>query len=158
MMENQLAILAESLEQKRQVLVQIQEYNKRQERIFTEGPVDMNDFDAAVEEKGRLIEELTKLDAGFEILYAKLAEQLENNREKYATQIKAIQQQIAVVMELSVTIQAQEKRNKSLIEQYFAKERSALRENRKASKAAYDYYKKTSASAYMPPQFMDSKQ
>lgn len=157
-MENQLAILAESLEKKRQVLVQIQEYNKRQERIFTEGPVDMDEFDSAVEEKGKLIEALTKLDAGFEILYAKLAEQLKDNRERYAAEIKAIQQQIAVVTELGVSVQAQEKRNKGLIEQYFAGERSALQENRKASKAAYDYYKKTNNAAYMPPQFMDSKQ
>ena len=157
-MENQLAILAESLEKKRQVLVRIQEYNKRQEQIFTEESVDMNDFDAAVEEKGKLIEELNRLDAGFEALYAKLAEQLKNNREKYAAQMKAIQQQITVIMELSVAIQAQENRNKSLMEQYFAKERSALRENRKTSKAAYNYYKTASNSAYMPPQFMDSKQ
>ncbi len=157
-MENQLAILAESLEKKVQVLEQIQEYNKRQEQIFMEESVDMEKFDASVEEKGRLIEELTRLDSGFEILYAKLAEQLKNNRQKYAVEIKAIQQQIAVITEMSMTIQAQEKRNKSLIEQYFSKERTALRENRKASKAAYDYYKKMNHTEYAPPQFMDSKQ
>lgn len=157
-MENQLTILAESLEKKRQVLVKIQEYNKRQEQIFTENSVDMNQFDAAVEEKGKLIEELTRLDTGFELLYAKLAEQLKDNRQKYVAEIKAIQQQIAVITEMSMTIQAQEKRNKSLIEQYFSKERTALRENRKVSKAAYDYYKKVNNTAYAPPQFMDSKQ
>lgn len=157
-MENQLTILAESLEKKRQVLAKIQEYNKRQEQIFTEGLVKLDEFDAAVEEKGKLIEELTKLDTGFELLYAKLADQLKDNREKYAAEIKAIQQQIAVITEMSMTIQAQEKRNKSLLEQYFSKERTALRENRKASKAAYDYYKKVNNTAYAPPQFMDSKQ
>lgn len=157
-MENQLTILAESLEKKRQVLVQIQEYNKRQEQIFSEETVDMDAFDVAVEEKGKLIEALTKLDNGFEILYEKLAEQLSNNRAKYATEIRGIKQQIAVITEMSMTIQAQEKRNKQLIEQYFAKERAGLRENRKVSKAAYDYYKKVNHVGYAPPQFMDSKQ
>ena len=139
------------------MLAQIQEYNKQQEQIFSEETVDMDSFDAAVEEKGRLIEELTRLDSGFEILYQNLAGQLKNNRQKYAAEIRGIQQQIAVVTEMSMTIQAQEKRNKHLIEQYFAKQRAGLRENRKASKAAYDYYKKVNNVAYAPPQFMDSK-
>lgn len=157
-MENQLTILAESLEKKRQVLTAIQEYNKRQEQAFTAETVDINAFDAAVEEKSKLIEALTGLDTGFEILYAKLADQLQNNREKYAVEIRGIQQQIAVITEMSVAIQAQEKRNKHLIEQYFAKQRADLQVNRKTSKAAYDYYKKVSNVAYVPPQFMDSKQ
>lgn len=157
-MENQLTILAESLEKKRQVLVKIQEYNKHQEQIFMEETVDMNVFDAAVAEKGRLIEELTKLDTGFEILYAKLAEQLKSNRAKYATEIRGLQQKIAVITEMSMTIEAQEKRNKHLIEQYFAKERTNIQENRKTSKAAYDYYKKVNLVDYTPPQFMDSRQ
>lgn len=157
-MENQLTILAESLEKKRQVLIRIQEYNKCQEQIFTQESVDMKAFDSSVEEKGRLIEALTKLDAGFESLYEKLKDQLENNRAMYATEIRAIQQQIATITEMSVTIQAQEQRNKHLIEQYFAKERASLRENRKTSKAAYDYYKKVNNVAYAPPQFLDSKQ
>lgn len=157
-MENQLTILAESLEKKKQVLARIQEYNKRQERIFSEESVDMDAFDAAVEEKGELIEELAKLDSGFEILYAKLAEQLKDNRAKYATQIRGIQEQIAVITEMSMTVQAQEKRNKQLIEQYFARQRAGLREHRKTSKTAYDYYKKVNNVAFTPPQFMDSKQ
>jgi len=157
-MENQLTILAESLEKKRQVLVRIQEYNKRQEEAFSADTVDISTFDAAVEEKGGLIEELTRLDAGFELLYAKLAEQLKENRARYAEEIRGIQQQIAVITEMSMTIQAQEKRNKHLIEQFFAKERAGLQENRKASKAAYDYYKKVNSVDYAPPQFMDSKQ
>lgn len=157
-MENQLTILAESLEKKRQVLVQIQEYNKRQEQVFLEEPVNMDDFDAAVEEKGRLIESLTKLDTGFEILYEKLAEQLKDNRQKYATEIREIQQQIAVITELSMSVQAQEKRNKQLVERYFAAQRAEIRENRRSSKAAFDYYKKVSSVNYAPPQFMDSKQ
>ena len=157
-MENQLTILAESLEKKIQVLTAIQEYNKRQEQAFTSEQVDMNAFDDAVEEKGRLIEQLTLLDDGFETMYAKLSEQLQQDRVRYATQIRGLQQQIAQITELNVVIEAQEKRNKQLVEQYFAKERAGIRESRKASKAAYDYYKKVNNTSYMPPQFLDSKQ
>lgn len=157
-MENQLTILAESLEKKIQVLNRIQEYNKFQEQAFSEETVDISAFDAAVEEKGVLIEELSKLDSGFELLYERLAKQLETNRVKYAAEIRGIQQQIAVITELSMTIQAQEQRNKQLVENYFKKQRAGISESRKVSKSAYDYYKKVNYVGYAPPQFMDSKQ
>ena len=157
-MENQLTILAESLNQKIKVLEEIQTYNMHQEQAFTSGTVKLDDFDVAVEEKGKLIERLNQLDEGFEILYAGLSEQLQSNREKYAPEIRGLQQQIARITEMSVAIQAQEKRNKQLVEQFFTRERASLGQSRKTSKAVYDYYKKLSQSSYAPPQFYDSKQ
>lgn len=157
-MENQLTILAESLEKKIQVLKRIQEYNQRQEQAFLEEVVDMDSFDAAVEEKEALIEELSRLDNGFELLYERLAKELEANRAKYTAEIQGLQQQISIITEMSMTIQAQEQRNKQLVEGYFNKQRAGIRESRKASKMAYDYYKKVNQVGYAPPQFMDSKQ
>lgn len=156
-MENQLTILAESLDQKIQVLQEIQKYNERQEQVFTDSTVSMDAFDEAVEEKGKLIERLTLLDSGFETMYKKLGEQLKGNREKYADQIRMLQAKITTVTEMSVTIQAQEKRNKQLVEQFFARERAGLQQSRKTSKAAYDYYRKMSSVSTEQPQFYDSK-
>lgn len=157
-MENQLNILSESLDQKLQVLKEIQEYNDRQERAFKSEQADLDDFDAAMEEKERLIQKLTNLDEGFETLYDRVAGELADNREKYAPRIKELQDKVARVMDMSVSIQAQEARNKKLVEDYFAKARTDLRQNRQTSKAAYDYYKNMSGVGYVPSQFMDSKQ
>lgn len=157
-MDNYLRILEESLRKKLQVLEQIQAYNEEQKCIFQSGQVELDAFDAAAEEKGRLIEQVSKLDEGFETLYANVAEELKHNREKHAEQIKVLQQLVKEVTEQSVAVQAQEARNKALIEAYFAKERSQLRQERKASKAAYGYYKSMSNSNVVPPQFLDSKQ
>lgn len=157
-MENQLTILSESLDKKLQVLNEIQEYNRKQEQSFQEETVNFDDFDEAIEEKGRLIERLSKLDEGFEAVYGRLAEELNGNREKYKAQIRELQDKIRQVTELGVSIQAQEQRNKKLVEQYFARERSHIHQGRKSSKAAYDYYKNMSGSMITPPQFMDSKQ
>ena len=90
-MENQLTILSESLDKKLEVLQKIREYNKRQEEIFSAEKVDMSLFDDAVEEKQRLIDEVVRLDEGFEILYEKLAKELEGNRQRYAAQIRELQ-------------------------------------------------------------------
>lgn len=143
-MKSQLSILQESLVAKRQVLLEIQEYNRRQEEVFSSEEVDMSLFDEAIEEKGRLIERLTQLDDGFEVMYQKLAQELENNRQKYAEQIRMLQQQIKEITDLGVSIQAQEARNKSLIEAYFSRERKNIHKSLQNSTKAYNFYKSMS--------------
>ena len=157
-METQLDILSETLDKKLLVLNKIQEYNKSQEQSFQNGQVRLQDFDEAVEQKGRLIEEINRLDEGFELLYERLARELRENRQRYALQIKALQQKVARVTELSVAVQAQEQRNKKLVEDFFAGQKEQIGKNRKTSKAAYGYYKNMSGGNYEQPQFFDDKQ
>lgn len=157
MIENYLQVLEESLRKKMQVLERIEEANVRQERILKSVPVSEDDFDNSIEEKGALIEELNKLDEGFEVLYGNIREQLLGGKEKYKEQIAAIQQLIAQVTEKSVSIQAQESRNKSLAENFFADKKRELQKGRKSSKAALDYYRNMNQSHIVMPQFMDRK-
>ena len=157
-MESQLTISSESLDRKLEVLQKIQEYNKRQEEVFSAEKVDIRQFDAAVEEKQHLSDEVVRLDDGFEILYEKLAKELEGNRQRYAAQIKEMQAKVAKVTELSVSVQAQEARNKKLVENYFARERAGIGQRRKSAKSAFDYYKSMSGAEYVPPQMYDNKQ
>lgn len=155
---NYLTLLEESLQKKLQVMAEIQQYNLKQREIFESDNVDMDHFDEYVEEKDALIEKLNALDNGFESLYAKVAKELEEGgREKYREQILHLKQLVTEVTESSVTIQAQEARNKKLIEDFFRREREGIRMGRKSSKAAYDYYKNMNRSSVVLPQFMDSK-
>ena len=87
-MENHLNVLSESLDDKIKVLQEIQEYNNRQEQAFRTEQVNMEEFDAAVEEKGRLIEKLTRLDDGFEILYGHLSESLGRTEKSMPSRLK----------------------------------------------------------------------
>lgn len=154
---NYLTLLEESLRRKLQVMDEIQKYNLRQQEIFQADNVDLERFDEYVEEKGRLIEQLTALDNGFEKLYANVAEELKDNREQYAKQIKTLQGLVTEVTDTSVAIQAQEARNKKQVEAFFVKERKKLHMNRKTSKAAINYYKTMNKSSVIMPQFMDDK-
>lgn len=157
MKESYLDVLEQSLVEKLKVLDRIQEYNVRQEALFKSENPEMSQFDAYVSEKGQLIEQLTRLDEGFEILYASLAEELSVNRHKYTEQIKRLQALVAQVVEKGVAVEAQEQRNKKLVEEYFKRERTGIRKGRLSSKAAYDYYKTMNKSNVVAPQFMDSK-
>lgn len=154
---NYLTLLEESLRKKLEVMAEVQEYNQRQQEIFQAEKVDMDQFDEYVKEKGRLIDRINALDNGFEQLYANVAEELKDNREKYAEQIGTLQKLVVEVTDTSVAIQAQEARNKRLIEDYFKKERSGIKKGRQSSKAAIGYYKIMNKSTVVAPVFMDSK-
>lgn len=157
MTENYLKVLEESLERKLEIMAKIQECNLCQQEIFQAQDVNLEEFDRYVDQKGALIEELMSLDNGFETLYRNVEQELQNNRQKYTAEIKRLQELVTRVTEESVSIQAQEARNKKQVEDYFRKERSGIAQNRKNSKAAFDYYKSMSGSGYASSQFYDNK-
>lgn len=154
---NYLTLLEESLRRKLQVMSEIQKYNLHQQEIFQSGKVDIDQFDESVAEKGVLIDKLNALDSGFDKLYANVAAELKENREQYADQIRILQGLISKVTETSVSIQAQEARNKKLIEDFFKNQREGIKVGRQSSKAAIGYYRTMSKSAVVAPMFMDKK-
>lgn len=156
-MDNYLKILEESLQKKSKLLDEIQLYNEKQHQVFSGEDVQLEEFDAAIEEKGKLIERVVQLDEGFETLYAHVAEELKNNRSKYTEQIKVLQDLVKQVTEKSVAVQAQEARNKALIEAFFSKGKEQIRQGRQSSKVAYNYYTNVNKPTYTEPQFMDSR-
>ena len=68
MIENYLEILEDSLKKKAAVLDEIAAYNDGQELLLKKDSISMEELDANMEEKDRLIQKLTGLDEGFETL------------------------------------------------------------------------------------------
>lgn len=157
MISNYLTILAESLQKKAAVLDKMEAENKLQEQMLKEETFSYDEFDAAVDRKGKLIEELTALDDGFDTLYQKIREELLHNKDAYKEQITELKKLVTLVTEKSVRLQAQEARNKQLVERTFSREKKELRFGRKNSGAAYSYYKNMSKGNVVMPQFMDKK-
>ncbi|MGN0364322.1 MAG: flagellar protein FliT [Suilimivivens sp.] len=157
MLSNYLNILEDSLKKKIEILERIDEVNQVQSNFLKGEQTDLEAFDKCVDEKDVYIKELEKLDEGFDTLYEKIKQELLGDRDKYADQIKRLQKLITEITDKSVSIQAQERRNKALVEKYFTDQRKELGQARKSSKAAYDYYQNMSKSNTAPPQFMDTK-
>lgn len=156
-MENYLGILEESLQKKLKVLEDISVYNQEQEKLLRKENTSLEELDENMNLKDELIQKVTALDEGFETLYERVKEQLLVNKDAYKEQIQRLQQLISQITEKSVSIQAQEARNKKQIEDYFKKERSGIRQNRQSSKAAYNYYKSVNNTNVVMPQMMDQK-
>lgn len=158
MEKNYLDILEESLKQKIAVLDEIIEYDRKQEEMLKEGEAPLEEFDAYVDKKDVLIQKLSGLDDGFETVYEHVRVELKENKELYKAQITEMQDLISKITDRSVLIQAQEARNKTLVEQYIRGQRNKIAESRVNSRKAFEYYKNLSKSNSNPYSgFMDQK-
>lgn len=151
-----LDLMIDSLNKKIHLLEKIQEVNVHQKQIVSDARFEMEELDATVEEKGRYIDEINKLDDGFETLYERVREALQENKSQYSQQISVMQQLIQRVVELSASIEAEEKRIKAGVENQFSKVKQAVKETRKNSRAVSNYYKNMT-KLDSEPQFMDKK-
>ena len=156
-MNNSLNVLSDSLDVKIEVLEKLLGLTNSQKRIFEDDSPDLEEFDTLFDEKDVLIDKLESLDEGFDELYKRVSDQLKENRMQFADQIRQLQDKISRTTEVSASIQAQEVRNKKMIEESFAKERQGIKQNRVSSKAAYDYYRNMSGMNLQSSGVWDSK-
>lgn len=154
--ENYLQVLAESLDKKIVILKEIQDLTDEQKQILDESEFNEDSFNDNVVRKGALIDELEKLDTGFQILYNNIKNQLENNREQYRTQILNLQDKIKTITDYSSSIQVAEQRNNNLVRNRFGSLHKEIHKSKVNRQVASNYYKSMnniSSQAY----FMDSK-
>ena len=156
---NYIKIMIESLQNKIAVLDEIIIKNDDQTKILNQDEVDWDLFDKNADEKLELIDRMDKLDEGFERLFEKIKELIgtEEGKRAYAQQIRTMQNQISLITEKSVSIQAVEARNKQLVEQKFSQSHKRLGQSRNTSRVAMDYYKNMQQTQVVTPAFLDSK-
>ena len=152
-----LNILQDSLIKKLELLDQIEKKSLEQSEMIKVTNVDLALVDANMDEKAKLIDEILKLDTGFESIYEKVREQLLANKEQFKVQIHNLQGLISKVTEKSTTIQAIEARNKAQMDIVFATQKKEVQNRRNAMSVARDYYQNMNKVKYVSPQFMDHK-
>lgn len=162
MTESYLDMLSRSLDRKLEILKQIEQENRKQTDLL-DFPVQGAElsgkweeaFDQTVEAKGRMIEELTRLNDGFDLLFSKVQVELTLQKEKYRTQLARLQDQIREVTEMSNRIQVQEQRNKALVDQYFSEERTKIKVGKRSTATAMKYYQTMNRTQFVPSQAVD---
>lgn len=152
-----IPIMIQSLKKKNQILDVIISLNQQQREELENPALDPDDFDLTVEKKAKQIEELEALDNGFQELFERVQEELNNNCGVYREEITVMQDLIRSLTEKSADIQTQEQRNKELMTRKFAAVRKQVKEVRKSQKIVNQYYKNMMKTAYIEPQFTDKK-
>lgn len=150
-------ILLQSLEKKNELLDQMIIQNRAQEQILKQEEFDMDAFDEAIDRQSAYVEELDKLDRGFEAVYDRVREELMENREHYRTEITRMKEQIQKITDKIVTLNAGNMRNKMLAENQFKKRQSAIGSGISKNRAAENYYNNMNNLNFVTPQFYDNK-
>lgn len=158
MTEDYLQMLIDATEKKNRTLDKVLNLSVRQDKLLENPEMNIEEFRKIADEKGSLVDELNKLDEGFEDVYFdRVREQLRENKTKYAVQIQRLKQLISDVTDKTVQLQARELRSKKKAETYFNDQYKKIGDNRKSSKAAYDYYRSMRQTNVITPQFLDNK-
>ncbi len=157
MVSKYMDMLVDCLEKKNQILDNLIVLNKKQTALIQDEEFSLSEFDKCVEEKGILIDNILKLDSGFEGLYNKVGKTVADNPSAYKEQLGRMQKLITEVTEKSVSIQAEEERNKAMIEKRFSRERNRIKSGRSQSKVAMDYYNSMNKLNHVDSQFWDKK-
>lgn len=158
MISASLDMLEESLVKKIDIMKKIEIENIRQKEILSDPDiVSLEAFDKTLDSKGDYIDELEKLDDGFQSLFDRVKEEVGDNKELYKDQIKRMQELIHEIMDRSASIEAAEHRNKKLAENYFSSEREKMNSGKRSSAAAFNYYSTMNNFKDIPPQFLDTK-
>lgn len=157
MEQNYVDIMIQSLRKKIKVLEEIRNVNVTQQELLEDDKAHVEDFDKTVEDKSVLLEQLQQLDSGFDKLFERVRDELNNNREVYRDKIKIMQKLIRKITDLSMELQTQEARNKDLMTQKFVSVRQKAKVVRTNSKAASQYYKNMMQLNVVDPQFMDQQ-
>lgn len=152
-----IQILLDTLKKKTDILNAIELKCNEQAKLLADRECSMEEIDRTMDEKSELIDQLTKLDAGFETLYGKIREEIMQNKDVYKEEIREIQKSISVIMEKSASIEVLESRNKLAIESLFRNRKKELQHKKTASSVARRYYNTAKNLNAVNPQFMDKK-
>ena len=152
-----ITALKQGLEKKIQILDKIIEENALQRQLLADPELDPDDFEKNLNDKAALVEQLTMLDEGFDTVYERVREELQQNRAAYAVDITCMQKYISAIMEKSTQIQTEEQRNRELVVQKFTSVKKQIREVKSSHKAVNEYYQNMMKLNYVEPQFMDNK-
>jgi hypothetical protein len=149
--------MIESLEKKLEVLDEITEINKRQYDCSVAQPFDMEKYDNIMEEKGKLIDKLDRLDEGFTSTYDIVRDEVQNNPSQYRESILRMQELVKQAIDKGVSVEAQEKRNKTMMEAAVSIKHRELKNRRISKEVALKYYQTVSKINHIDPQLIDRK-
>ncbi len=133
-------MMVDSLDRKKRILEYILVKTREQESLLKDEEMDPDAFQAIIDEKGEQIDELNKIDEGFDTLFSYVEKEIKENRMTYRKQIEQMQQLIGDVSELGIQIQALEHQNSGHFKVYLANQRKLIRDFNVNSRTTTSYY------------------
>lgn len=159
-MDNQnvyINILINTLAKKSAVLDDLIDITLLQESYLKEAPQNMDSFEETLDNKSELINNLDQLDDGFEAVYERIKEELKSKKDLFQNEVLKLQELIRQVTGKSVKLQALEQQNKLKMEAYFSNKKQEIKNFKKSSQTASNYYKSMLDRHQGDSYFLDKK-
>ena len=158
-MKKYLKILIDALQKKENILEVIDVCVDEQEKCITSSQFSLEDYNSIMEKKGKLIEDMNKLDDGFTTVYARISPALKESPVDYTTQIRELQDKITLISDKIALIQAKEMRISTLIDRLVKSEKIAKGTTVVSKVEAANKYKNVMNKNVVTPKsiFMDKK-
>ena len=155
--ETYIQLLIDSLGKKQEILDELMQITSRQQTIIDSEGFEEDEFLQTITLKEELIKSLDELDRGFEMVYDRIREELNDNRKEYISQITSLKELVTSVTDLSVKLQALEKRNRSKLEALLVNKRKNIRNSRLSNETVTNYYKNMTSKPESQSYFYDKK-
>ena len=155
--ETYIQLLIDSLGKKQEVLNELMQITIRQETIIASEGFEEDEFLKTIDLKEELIINLDEQDRGFEMVYDRVREELNDNRKEYVSQITSLKELVTNVTDLSVKLQALEKRNRSKLEALLVNKRKNIKNSRLSNETVSNYYKNMTSKPESQSYFYDKK-
>lgn len=152
-----IQLLIDSLGKKYGILDELMKVTITQQVIIDSESFDENEFSKTISLKEEQINNLMEIDRGFELVYDRIRDELNDNRGKYTEKIISLKELVTRVTDLSVKLQALEKGNKSKLEALLADKRKNIRSARLSNETVSNYYKSMSGNQNQQSHFYDKK-
>lgn len=150
-------ILTDTLSKKNFLLDELIQITEMQERYITLTPPDMDNFETSLTDKEILIEKINQLDEGFEKIYEHVKDAIISNKLNHKETILELQNLIKQVTEKSTKLQILEIKNKKSFEIFFANKKKEIKDFKKSSETASNYYKNMMNQQLDESYFLDKK-
>lgn len=154
---NYLELMKDSLIKKDKVLSTVIELTKGQETLLGEAEFDAEAFDELINKKSLLIEEINKLDEGFDLIYKRIADVVKANPAVYRKNIEKLQEFIRHLVDKGIEIETAERRNQVKFDMKVSKSRDKIKSYNLNSSAVTKYYSNMSGNTGESTYFLDQK-
>ena len=158
--DDYVQIMIESLTKKSELLDKLIRKNEEQHECVANkkfDEVDWDSFNLIVEQKQASIDRIVRMDEGFQSLYDRVKEQLNEDRDRYADKIRQIQKLIIKVTDQGAKITTGEERNRKIIEKLFGGRKKEIKRTRNSLKVANSYAQTMSSDFGMDFSSQDMK-
>ena len=155
---NYLELMKESLVKKEKTLIAIFELTKTQEKFLNAEEFDGEAFDDLMSKKSILIEEINKLDEGFDLTYKRVADKIKAEPKVFKDKIEKLQMLIRNLVDKGVEIETTERRNQVKFDMKVSKGKDRIRNYNLNSNAVTKYYNNMSGNIASDTYFVDKKQ